>query len=420
MATDIESLIRQALARQNAFDPEVRQKIYQSSRNALAKMIAKAGVVPPQVINARSHSLEETIAKIEAEFTTDVNSDRNPVASPPVEENNTVAPPTSPQEPLRRFFDPGLASAANPANPVDPVNQVSGTEAPSPQVAPTIAPNIGNSPFSRPSQQNPGSNIEPSFEPAAPEPAPITTHINLTDAPSSPDQGEIGEADQHYASPTPQYARPRRKPIRIIIWLLGAAILAIVGWVAYTLTLSIIDPQSSTIFDKPAAQTSEVENKDDFITILDPEQPGALITAGNGTAEILSEISVPAIRIVSVRKPDAHETPADPLLLELAPGILKNIAGKRVTVEIMAKSGDSGAATFAVSCDFGDLGDCGRKRFRIGLQPEAVIFSIEISGDLQEGQRAFLAINTDVTSSAAISGKGAKIDIVYARIRITE
>ena len=145
-----------------------------------------------------------------------------------------------------------------------------------------------------------------------------------------------------------------------------------------------------------------------------------MITAGNGTAEILSEISVPAIRIVSVRKPGAHETPAEPLLLELAPGILKNIAGKRVTVEIMAKSGDSGAATFAVSCDFGDLGDCGRKRFRIGLQPEAVIFSIEISGDLKEGQRAFLAINTDVTSSAAISGKGAKIDIVYARIRITE
>ena len=68
-------------------------------------------------------------------------------------------------------------------------------------------------------------------------------------------------------------------------------------------------------------------------------------------------------------------------------------------------------------CDFGGLGECGRKRFRVGLQPEAVIFTIRIPAELSKGRRGFLAINTDVTSAAALTGKGAQVDIVYARLR---
>ena len=63
---DFEGLIRQALARQNDADPAIREKVYQSSRKALARMIASAGVQPPDVINRQRAALEESIRRIEA------------------------------------------------------------------------------------------------------------------------------------------------------------------------------------------------------------------------------------------------------------------------------------------------------------------------------------------------------------------
>ena len=462
MAADIETLIRQALARQNGFDPQVRSKIYQSSRNALAKMIAKSGVIPPNVIDARNRSLEDTIIRIEREFTSEVplqstpnsfdiglpnighsNIEQSDNVLPNIEQSNpeqpNIEPPnngslnngqtefrhqvgatarqeaeTNPQDSLRKSFEPaktasestGLGAhntssdepsvvAGNRQSEVPPVdvNRPFYDKKPTPQLSPQPPAK---------DQQNPPSERAP---------AGLESFLQNASSPAPPTSSE------QYSEPTPQYARPRPKPIRYFIWVVLAAILLVAGWVAYMLTVSYLEPTADQPVVGQNLQVLETDDAAGFVTILDPAQPGALITAGNGTAEILSETSQPAIRIMSVRKADASDIPAKPLLLELAPGILKNIAGKKVTVEIMAKSGDSGAATFAVSCDFGELGDCGRKRFRIGLQPEAVVFSIQISADLKEGQRAFLAISTDVTSAAAISGKGAKIDIVYARIR---
>ncbi len=428
VATDIESLIRQALARQNGFDPKVRAKIYQSSRNALAKMIAKAGVVPPQVINARSHSLEETISKIEAEFTGEVKATSQPHDPDP------GIDPNAETEKQQQQDQPSPNSEQTPAPPIgniEPVlsagnienNKITGYGQPELSAVP---PSVSNPAVSSPTVSSPtiaSPSIFSTQERTYAAPEPVSIQPDPVQAPPHTGNDEIqGHAPQlQYAEPNtgpaPQYVRPRRKPIRIIIWIAAIVTVIIAGWLAYTLTVFFLDQQSLVSSGGEVSEIKPVDRGNDFITILEPAQPGSLITAGNGTAEILSDISQPAIRIMSVRKPDARETPAKPMLLELEPGVLQSIAGKRVTVEIMAKSGNSGAATFSVSCQFGELGECGRKRFRIGLQPEAVIFSIEISADYKEGQRAFLAISTDVTSSANVSGKGAKIDIIYARIR---
>ncbi|MCF6322460.1 MAG: hypothetical protein L3J32_11930 [Rhizobiaceae bacterium] len=378
MAADIESLIRQALARQNGFDPQVRSKIYQSSRNALAKMIAKSGVIPPDVIEARNHLLEETISKIEHEFTDEVS-----VSEVELEPQSILEP-------------------SNPA-PIEPEQQT----APPISIADTnapVAPSVHEPEITTDTRQPEFDDINPGNH--APEAV-----VNIERQPSKLDPG------QQYASPTPQYARPRPKPIRYIVWIIAITILAIIGWIAYMIATEFLVTPKSKPLSQQTSQNLDGSDAGTFVTILEPGQPGALITSDNGTAEIINNSTHPAIRIMSVRQTETRVTQAEPLLLELAPGILKDIAGKKVTVEIMAKSGDTTPATFAVTCDFGELGECGRKRFRIGLQPEAVVFSIQISGDYQEGQRAFLAINTDVTSAAALSGNGAKIDILYARIK---
>ena len=404
MAADIESLIRQALARQNGFDPQIRQKIYQSSRNALARMIAKSSALSPEIIGARNRALENTIAKIEGEFSAQVEPapveiveietppEPEPVPQPP-------EPEPAPQAPIeeRISFPADLTPTATDIPVQVPVAPVA------------IEPQIAVEPVAPVTPVSAEIHI-------APEPQPLPEFVpeSITQVPDYP---ALDPAAQH-AAETLRSTRPKPKKFRFLVWLLTLVIMGIVGWVAYSLALEYLTPKATTPDNPQVTRENGVTPAGNFFTILDATQPSALITGGNGTADIMSETSQPAIRIMSVRQPGTESTPAQPLLLELAPGILKDIAGKKATVEIFAKSGSNSAATFSVTCQFGALGECGRKRFRIGLQPEAVVFTIQISADYVEGQKAYLAINTDVTSSAAQSGKGAKIDIIYARVRV--
>ncbi len=408
MAADIESLIRQALARQNGFDPQIRQKIYQSSRSALARMIAKSSALSPEIIGARNRALENTIAKIEGEFSAQVEP--APVEIVEIEtqpEPQTVPPPPIP-EPDPQPIAPEPVAPIAPALIEERISVPAALESAAAEI-PTQIP----------------AAIEPQVEVApvapinaeihmAPEPLPEFVPESITQVPDYP---ALDPAAQHAAA-TLRSTRPQPKKFRFLVWLLTLVIMGIVGWVAYSLALEYLTPKPTTPNNPQVTRENGVTPAGDFFTILDATQPSALITGGNGTADIMSETSQPAIRIMSVRQPGSESTPAQPLLLELAPGILKDIAGKKATVEIFAKSGSNSAATFSVTCKFGALGECGRKRFRIGLQPEAVVFTIQISADYVEGQKAYLAINTDVTSAAAQSGKGAKIDIIYARVRV--
>ncbi len=331
-------------------------------------MIARSGAVPPEVIEARNRALEITIARIEQDFA------GAPVASAP--------PPVAPE----------------PRHPAPFGVDHSPTQSNAP--APDLQINMAAEAAMRgPSGGHAGADAPAG--PIAAEPRPAA----------------VGD------DPTTGFARPRRRPYRWLIWVGVLAVIVIAGWLAYPFVQQVTT--SAGIGSQPGNATSQSAGDDDdsagaYMTILHAAEPDALVTAGRGTAQIVNEGAEPAIRIVSVRPDLSRDKQADPLLLELAPGILSQIAGRRATVEIMARSGGAGPATFAVSCEFGDLGDCGRKRFRVGLQPEAIVFSILIDGSYREGQRAFLAINTDVTSAANLSGEGAAVDIVYARLRVAD
>ena len=65
---NFEGLIRQALESQNGDDAGVRQRIYQSSRNALAKMLEKKGDLSEQALRQHFAALEGSISVIEVEY----------------------------------------------------------------------------------------------------------------------------------------------------------------------------------------------------------------------------------------------------------------------------------------------------------------------------------------------------------------
>ena len=119
----------------------------------------------------------------------------------------------------------------------------------------------------------------------------------------------------------------------------------------------------------------------------------------------------PTLKLADLLLTPAPDNMAGPVSVE--------IRGKQVTVDILAKSGTSGPATFTVGCELAGEESCGRKRFRVGIQPEPALFEIDVRPDLSDTDRAYLTINTDIVpATAEETGKGDPVDIVYVRLRV--
>lgn len=399
MAADIESLIRQALAKQNGFDPAVRQKIYQSSRNALAKLIAKSGAMAPEAIQARNAALEQIINKIESEFTANIQSQTSAQTQVFTQES----PAVSEQSPPPAYEN----------SPDQQQGQASGSQLP-PEFLENWQTQARQEPNHYPQSVTDNIAGPDSEYPAENQRLPdhgVDQKIENYDSPSvdEPLQNDTYE-------PVDLDLGPRRqKSKRWMIWLALLVLFVLMAWLAY---LAAKDLMFSEDTSNPQSNIQQAQTLGNGITILDPADPTSLETANRGKIELMEQGQKQYLRLISVRGTDSKTEPALPILLQLAPGVLTQIAGKKATVEILAKSGEASPITFAVACNFGDLGQCTRKRFRIGLQPEAIVFPIEISSEYREGQTASLALSTDVSKSANLTGEGSKLDILGAKLSL--
>ncbi len=362
---DFEGLIRQALARQDATDPAVREQIYQASRNAFARMIAGAGPQPPQAIQVQRDALENCIKRIEAGY----------------------LPPQQPEfAPEPDFVEPSVSP-------------------PTPEHPPVDFP----------------AEAAPDYEPGHPE--------QFAD-PDFPEVDDYGPQDENdlFLEETARAGYSvdgsgLRRPLAIFAFF---CLLLITGWLIYTLinTLSPGTSNQASVEDTPPAisqdQIIDDQSSTPFITILSPSNTDALETAGRGRAQIVNQSNLELIRLTSVRPSQELAQSAKPILINISPGVMEQIEGRRITVEILAKSGGTGPATFSISCLFNETEACGRKRFRIGLQPEAIVFAMNVPQVNPASADGHFALNTDITGSASITGQGDVVDILYARLRLAD
>jgi hypothetical protein len=203
-----------------------------------------------------------------------------------------------------------------------------------------------------------------------------------------------------------------------------AVLLIVVGWLLYSLIAMLggtpAEVTGSVANSAEPGEIADAGSGGTYFTILSPTDTTGLHVAGRGTAEIINQSNLEIIRLTSVRQDGLSNVPADPIMLAVGPGIVDRIAGQRVTVEILARSGTGAPATFAINCAMGNDDACGRKRFRVGLQPEAIVFTMNMPAALNSGDDPHFGISTDVTSSAGITGQGDSIDILYARLRLAD
>ncbi len=105
--------------------------------------------------------------------------------------------------------------------------------------------------------------------------------------------------------------------------------------------------------------------------------------------------------------------PGTEIVFDVTQRVLEQISGKNVVFDIVARSGEDRQTRFSVDCDFGALGDCGRKRYRAGDEKGDFLFEIELPAKVPDSKGT---IAVDVLRA----GKGRAIDVYEIKVSVSE
>lgn len=164
-------------------------------------------------------------------------------------------------------------------------------------------------------------------------------------------------------------------------------------------TLSSEDyrPENS---EQPLSQSLGQNRK--WVDIFNPDDPTTVSAQAGATAEIRGEGKDKVLRIRSATAEAA-------VIFDVGPGVLQEMAGKIAVFDIVASSEENKPTEISVTCEFGKLGTCIRKRYSVGLTPSEFLFEIKLA-DAAATEAGSIAIVSDV------NGTGMAVDIRNIRV----
>ncbi len=373
----VEKAIRNALEKGNAEDRTFREKVYRSAFAALERATKAHPELTVETAIRRRQNLQAKITSIESEYLP---------AAPALPVHPGEVPPISLDEPQSASEAPSVEA---------PAAEAGGETAPS--VALDSEPETAEG--------------APSVDLGAPEtPEPVL-------AGSTPAATVAPDRDERRAK--------RRRPLAamfVAVTLVCAA--AIGGWWAYELGLfklpsappsappEIVEEEFDPAEEVPlqpgepgtvAEGGTELRN---WITVFSPDDPSAVNAPNGATAEVSEDESGEFMRIRS-------GTTGAAVVFDIGQGILEQIAGKKAVFDISARAEDGTQTQISISCDFGELGDCGRKRYAVGYERGEYLFDVELPGN-RPGAAGSIAINSD------FSNEGKAVDIYEIRVSVVE
>lgn len=374
----IEKAIRNALEKGNAEDRAFREKVYRSAFAALDRALqANPGVTVEVAINRRK-SIQAKITEIESEYLPAVPDVASRGDAPAVELAADAAP----------TVETGRA-APSPAvdRPVQP-----GSDAPHSRVLPVV-PDI------MPDTTLPGV---PAIDMSAPASAQAAAEV-------APDRDE-------------RRIRGRRLPLTGIF--LGVTLLAAIG-------IGLFFAMQTGVFKTPAqldtappqapptvegddftpadgeagpAKPGAADQSRDWINVFSPTDPTHVSAPSDAKAEVMKDDTGSFLRIQSGASGSA-------ISFDVGQGVLEKLAGKHAVFDIIARSEEGKETQMSVDCNFGELGDCGRKRYAVGQQQNEYLFDVKFP-DKHPGSAGTIAINSDFDKQ----GKAA--DIYEIRVSV--
>ncbi|MCZ8545655.1 hypothetical protein OOJ09_15800 [Mesorhizobium qingshengii] len=374
----IEKAIRNALEKGNAEDRAFREKVYRSAFAALDRALqANPGVTVEVAINRRK-SIQAKITEIESEYLPAV-PDVAPRGDAPAVELAADAAPT---------VETGRAA---PSPAVDGPVQ-SGSDAPHLRVLPVV-PDI------MPDTTLPGV---PAIDMSAPASAQAAAEV-------APDRDE-------------RRIRGRRLPLTGIF--LGVTLLAAIGIGLFFAMQTGVFKTPAQLDTAPPQAPPTVEDDDftpadgetgpakpgaadqsrDWINVFSPTDPTHVSAPSDAKAEVMKDDTGSFLRIQSGASGSA-------ISFDVGQGVLEKLAGKHAVFDIIARSEEGKETQMSVDCNFGELGDCGRKRYAVGQQQNEYLFDVKFP-DKHPGSAGTIAINSDFDKQ----GKAA--DIYEIRVSV--
>ncbi|WP_378944607.1 hypothetical protein [Mesorhizobium sp. ANAO-SY3R2] len=156
----------------------------------------------------------------------------------------------------------------------------------------------------------------------------------------------------------------------------------------------------------PPLRSGEADQSRNWITVFSPADPTDVSAPSGTSAEVTQDDTGRFLRIRSGSTGSA-------ISFDVGQGVLEQIAGKHAVFDIIARAEEGKETQMAVDCNFGELGDCGRKRYLVGYQRGEYLFEMDVP-DKQPGAAGSIAINSDFEK------QGKAVDIYEIRVSVSE
>ncbi|MBZ9708744.1 hypothetical protein LB543_18660 [Mesorhizobium sp. ESP7-2] len=376
----IEKAIRNALEKGNAENRAFRERVYRSAFAALDRALQANPGVTVEVAIKRRKAIQAKITEIESEYLPAVPGVAPEIDAPAGEAEGGAAPAVE-----------AGPRAPSPAVTVDgPVQPAS--DAPRSRVLPVV-PDI------MPDANLPGAPAIDMSAPAAPGAATEVT----------PDRDE-------------RRIRGRRLPLTAIFFTV--TLLAAIGIGLYfamqtgvfktAAQLNTAPPEAPPTVEDPdftpadganaPAKPGAADQSRAWINVFSPTDPTHVAAPSDAKAEAVKDDSGPFLRIQSGASGSA-------IAFDVGQGVLEKLAGKHAVFDIIARAEDGKDTQISVDCNFGELGDCGRKRYAVGQQKNEYLFDVKFP-DKHPGSAGTIAINSDFDK------QGKAVNIYEIRVSI--
>ncbi|KRB26158.1 MULTISPECIES: hypothetical protein [Mesorhizobium] len=375
----IEKAIRNALEKGNAEDRAFRERVYRSAFAALDRALQANPGVTVEVAIKRRKAIQAKIAEIESEFLPAV-PDVGPQVDAP------AAGPAAAAAPAIEIGDtaPPAVAVDGPAPPA--------SDAPRSRVLPVV-PDI------MPDATLPGA---PAIDMSSPAASGAAAEV-------APDRDE-------------RRIRGRRLPLTAIFFtvtLLAAIGIGLffamqTGVFKTAAQLDTAPPEAPpTVEDDdftPAdganapAKPGAVDQSRDWINVFSPADPTHVAAPSDAKAEVMKDDTGPFLRIRSGASGSA-------IAFDVGQGVLEKLAGKHAVFDIIARAEDGKDTQISVDCNFGELGDCGRKRYAVGQQRNEYLFDVQFPNK-RPGSAGTIAVNSDFDK------QGKAVNIYEIRVSI--
>lgn len=386
----IEKAIRNAFEKGNADDRAFREKVYRSAFAALDRALqANPGVTVEAAINRRK-AMQAKIAEIESEFL-------------PAVDGGPQAPGADDAAPAVDIGGPRSEDASSTAAPAVEVSGAGSGEVPSIEMPPVGGASAPPSVEAGRSQER-GARVEPSV--ADLTPAPVL-------AGSAP-----AEAAANVAPDRDERRARRRFPTGLVVGVLLLAAIAAGAWWAVQSGLFRLPGEigSSRPAEEdgdqapaPAEGTLQKPGEADqrnWITVFAPSDPTHVNAPSDAKAEVMQDDSGSFLRVRSGKSGSA-------VSFDVGQGVLEQLAGKHAVFDIVARAEEGKDTQMSIDCNFGELGDCGRKRYAVGHEKNEYLFDVDFP-DKQPGAAGAIAVNSD------FDGQGKSVDIYEIRVSVVE